>query len=178
MARIVSSLWVVLEYDRWICYRFFEGWSSGASLILYWCQQKQKKTVFFVLILDLLGVLKVYHGHCSSCVMHYSESTAGDDFILAWWIYTAGWVCKREKQEYEMRNTVVCLQSNLWVLLFHLQRWSKAMCFYNNPHIKWCENIMRATWNSSGFSVLTAVGAAKTQQGVSIFLINITANNQ
>lgn len=75
---------------------------------------KSRKSSFFpMLILGLLGMLKVYHGHCSSCVMHYSESTTDDDFILAWWIYTAGWVCKREKQEYQMRNTVVCLQSNL-----------------------------------------------------------------
>lgn len=107
----------------------------------YWCQQKQNKQFFFVLIPGLLGVLKVYHCHCSSCVMHYSESTAGDDFILAWWIYTAGWVCKREKEEYQMGNTVVCLPSNLWVLLVHLQRWSKAMPVYNKPHIKWWENI-------------------------------------
>lgn len=74
---------------------------------------RKKNSVFLGLILGLLGTLKVYHGRCSSCVMHYSESTAGDDFIPAWWIYTAGWVCNREKQEYQMRNTVGCLQSNL-----------------------------------------------------------------
>lgn len=74
---------------------------------------KKEKAGFSVLILGLSDVLKVYHGHYGSCVMHYSESNVGDDFILAWWIYTAGWVCKREKQEYQMRNTVVCLQSNL-----------------------------------------------------------------
>lgn len=73
----------------------------------------EKSRLFWGLILGLLGALKVYHGRCSSCVMHYSESTAGDDFIPAWWIYTAGWVCNREKQEYQMRNTVVCLRSNL-----------------------------------------------------------------
>lgn len=141
MEWIVSSLWVVLEHNRWIWYRIFGGmelWSIPHFILM---STKKKKQVFSVLILGLLGVLKVYHGHYSSCVMHYSESNVGDDFILAWWIYTAGWVCKREKQEYQMRNTVVCLQSNLWVLLFHLPRWSKAMRVYNKPHIKWWENI-------------------------------------
>lgn len=134
---------------------------------------KAEKQGFSGLILGLLDVLKVYHGHSSSCVMHYSESTASDDFILAWRIYTAGWVCNREKQEYQMRNTVVCLQSNLWVLLFHLQRWSKAMCIWNKAHIKWWENLPHMC-NSDILWIQLACDDG--EQDVYMFLIN--ASNQ
>lgn len=93
---------------------FVTGFGGGGGLAHTDVNTSRKKNpkVFSGLILGLLGTLKVYHGRCSSCVMHYSESTTGDDFIPAWWIYTAGWVCNREKQEYQMRNIVGCLQSN------------------------------------------------------------------
>lgn len=87
----VSGLCVVLEYNRWIWYRIVLGDGALVHPLLHTDVNKSlKKQGFWGLILGLLDVLKVYHGRCSSCVMSYSESTAGDDFILAWRIYTAG----------------------------------------------------------------------------------------
>lgn len=59
---------------------FFSPFSVSKAVL---SQQKQINKLFPVLILGLLSVLTVYHGHCRSYIMHHTKSTAGDDFILA-----------------------------------------------------------------------------------------------
>lgn len=64
-------------------------------------------------------------------------NAVGDDSIWACNIYTAGWIRKRENQEYPIWNLTVCLYYNFCVLLLHLQvtfsfvqRWGQRKGFY------------------------------------------------
>lgn len=117
----------VLEHNRGSLSRIFGGmelWSIPPLILM-------GKGGGYVLILGLLGLLKVYHGHCSSCVMHYSE----------WWWLHSGMVDLHSWMGLQESSRNIKWET-LW---FACRATFECCCFTCRGEVRQCKSIINHT---------------------------------